>query len=1687
MSRVPSPGAPPLQPGVQAALDELPSITTLQGLTNLINSLSANATSPNAVLYSGSLGGGIDAQEAAVSVANQLGWSVIDNTARGQFLDNPAVRVQIVSILLDSEGLTVSQAQTAAGNLLYGALGDTAAELSTTYFGEASQAFVASIQGQVLVIDPNAGADRILGQLELPGAEANAGITQVNGIPRDDLIGNPNAFSEIQQASQNIIGADGLDIVNPNASGNSNFVLTEEGGARLGIPTTDLPAYTGALELPGFVPLADSTAAVGELAGLSSAGAPSESAAVLEGASSINLGTIASGTLEALGTAAIVYDAVTSAAQAQQQLDQGNTSGAAQTLTDFAARLVFGLEGAEAGAAAGAALFSETGPGAVVAALIGGIAGGIAGGIGGQAAVDSIWTGVQSIIDIVTGQSSTTLTTTPDDGLLTTYQNLTGMGVPIGIADQAANLISKDWLQLQQSDPSLTESQDASNIATAVSGNQSVVVTPGGPTVEVQLNPTSATANTSTLYDTNGNPIATAVVNADGSTTAVSYGGQGVVLNGAVIQPDGSIEQSLTNLINSDGVVASTSTIYNPTVVVVESETETHNPDGSTTIVTTNYDPSGAVTGSVAETITANSEGGYQSISDFFNAAGVLQGETTQTVDPNGNSSSATVNADGTKTTVTDNGSQTVSSLFDTNGQLVSQNTQSDTQNDVGAANPSSSSTIFNSYNTDGTLASTTTTNSDGIQSTTNFFYGSGGYGGYGGYGGAETGSATTSQDPYGVSTDTISTNGSMVTEDFVFTNTATGDTQETTTVTTTNSDGSKTVETTSSNNGSVSSTAIANYNANGGLVSVNSTDFQNGVAVTTSTTADSYNSAGQIQESVETTQSGGATDTTTSSYSYFANGDVSEAFGSEQYSSPEGSFFSQTNSFYAQDGTPTISNAAFVGDGIFAPQPSPPQPTEGGGSGSDSGGDRGSGGYAGFGGDGSAGSDGGGGSYSGGGYSFVGTNNPLLGGANSSIGVVSQFDLTNGSPIAGLIAQNASSQAYAAIAASQTSSAPGNAVLEGAAWDSKVVTWSFANGAGPAAAPFSNSIVSQYQATVEQAFATWGAATGITFEEVSDSTSSDIRVGWGDFQTTTSGVVGYTNYRSTNGALNGAIVRLEDPTQDPLTVGPTGQLTYEGTDATLLQVAEHEIGHALGFADDSDPFSILYAVASSANQTFDATDLAGIALLYGGSSPPSQTALASTGSSAETFYNGANQLVIADTKNPDGSSNDVSYSYNSDGSYVQTAVTTPAGSSAVTTTVSDVDAQGQIVGQQSFNADGSTDSQTWTYSSDGSYIMTDVHTPSGGGTSTTTTQDFNAQGQIVGQQSTEADGSTDSQTWTYNSDGSYIMTDVHTPSGGGTSTTTTQDFNAQGQIVGRQSTEADGSTDSQTWTYSSDGSYIMTDVHTPSGGGTSTTTTQDFNAQGQIVGQQSTEADGSTDSQTWTYNSDGSYIMTDVHTPSGGGTSTTTTQDFNAQGQIAGRQSTEADGSTDSQTWTYSSDGSYTTTDVHTPQGGGASTTTVDSYDQNNQLLSQNSYTPQVDGSYSDSWSKADGSQGTYWWNSSIGEYLDSWVNSNGSSFTDEYQYSSGGSPGVIGVSFTETYSGSDGSSGTRQYDAATNVTTINWVSSQVGAISSASSGDAGFIGLSQDGELTNTQPDLSFFNPNVSPVFNTLLSEHH
>ncbi|MDR6412894.1 UNVERIFIED_ORG: hypothetical protein ABIC62_006283, partial [Burkholderia sp. 1595] len=264
--------------------------------------------------------------------------------------------------------------------------------------------------------------------------------------------------------------------------------------------------------------------------------------------------------------------------------------------------------------------------------------------------------------------------------------------------------------------------------------------------------------------------------------------------------------------------------------------------------------------------------------------------------------------------------------------------------------------------------------------------------------------------------------------------------------------------------------------------------------------------------------------------------------------------------------------------------------------------------------------------------YGFAGNQTVVNAAVGSSIGSIAQYDLSQGDQAAAAAAETGLHQADE-IATSTPTSGTGSSVLEGAKWDSEVVTWSLATLPGTSSTQFSNDMGSQYAAEVQQAFATWGAASGITFEEVADSSQSDIRLGWSNLGTATTGVVGYTSFQAQNGAISpDAIIQLEDPSQDALATGTDGQQTYTGTDATLSQVLLHEIGHALGLADSADQNSIMYYELNSANRTLDATDIAGIQSLYGaGSTDTSVTQLIQAMSAFAPSTSAQSSVAIAD------------------------------------------------------------------------------------------------------------------------------------------------------------------------------------------------------------------------------------------------------------------------------------------------------------------------------------------------------------------------------------------------------------------------------------------------------------------------
>jgi hypothetical protein len=174
--------------------------------------------------------------------------------------------------------------------------------------------------------------------------------------------------------------------------------------------------------------------------------------------------------------------------------------------------------------------------------------------------------------------------------------------------------------------------------------------------------------------------------------------------------------------------------------------------------------------------------------------------------------------------------------------------------------------------------------------------------------------------------------------------------------------------------------------------------------------------------------------------------------------------------------------------------------------------------------------------------------------------------------------------------------------LYEGARWNSgSVITWSLAEGPGTDDSPFSGYMGAQYEELIQRAFQAWAAASGLSFERVADSGDSDIRVGWGDFNTPSTWVVGHTTGHAQSGQfLPGVIIRLEDPSQDALVAGAANTLTYSGTTANFYAVILHEIGHAVGLADNDDPKSIMYYESTGAKITLADDDIAGIRKLYG-------------------------------------------------------------------------------------------------------------------------------------------------------------------------------------------------------------------------------------------------------------------------------------------------------------------------------------------------------------------------------------------------------------------------------------------------------------------------------------------------------
>lgn len=190
------------------------------------------------------------------------------------------------------------------------------------------------------------------------------------------------------------------------------------------------------------------------------------------------------------------------------------------------------------------------------------------------------------------------------------------------------------------------------------------------------------------------------------------------------------------------------------------------------------------------------------------------------------------------------------------------------------------------------------------------------------------------------------------------------------------------------------------------------------------------------------------------------------------------------------------------------------------------------------------------------------------------------------------------------------TAPVPQDYELEGFHWASNVITWAFAtnNYSQDSSASFSSFMTaseSLEEQAVENAFSAWAAVSGLTFEQVADTTNPadapDIRIGWGDLPP--GGELGVASFHYLGDlAYSDEIIRLQDPAQAGFALqgSSAAGLTYEGTASNFQAVVEHEIGHDLGLFHSTNTIAIMYPVAGTSNTSISPSDIAAIQSLYG-------------------------------------------------------------------------------------------------------------------------------------------------------------------------------------------------------------------------------------------------------------------------------------------------------------------------------------------------------------------------------------------------------------------------------------------------------------------------------------------------------
>ena len=147
-----------------------------------------------------------------------------------------------------------------------------------------------------------------------------------------------------------------------------------------------------------------------------------------------------------------------------------------------------------------------------------------------------------------------------------------------------------------------------------------------------------------------------------------------------------------------------------------------------------------------------------------------------------------------------------------------------------------------------------------------------------------------------------------------------------------------------------------------------------------------------------------------------------------------------------------------------------------------------------------------------------------------------------------------------------------------------------------------SNVLDTQEITLLKAATQIWESLANVQFQLVDSSTTvPDISVGLADLNSMQ--LIGYTqsSWNSRDQFLPGTLTLLEDPAETSVTTLENGDLRYNGLTTTMLQVLEHELGHALGLGHNQvDIASIMHPVIGANDPVPDANDIVALQSVYG-------------------------------------------------------------------------------------------------------------------------------------------------------------------------------------------------------------------------------------------------------------------------------------------------------------------------------------------------------------------------------------------------------------------------------------------------------------------------------------------------------